>query len=501
MLEITSKSCQSVSTEINEKKSAFTIKSKYIHSLVGIAFMLGFPLLEPIEPITEIGMHVLAIFIGMVYLWSTVNSIWPSILGLLLMALSGYATMGEIAVGAFGTEIAVLMLLSMIFFGGIECAGCTQYMARWFVTRKIINGRPYMFLFIFFLGSYFLSGLTDPIASLFILWPIAVELLQEFGVKKEDKAYAITIFGVYLAATLGQPMFPFKGAALVCVGTFQTLSGIQVNYLSYVLVNLILSVMMLIIFLLLVRLVFRPDLSRFQNISVEQFTKNPLPPMNLQQKLFFWSIFAYIILLLAPSFLPETWLITEILNKMGVLGITFLFVILLMIIHVDGKQVLCFKTVATRCFSWDVYFLVVAALYGANAVSSDVTGIKAWLLQVLEPLLGSKPDIIFIALLLIFIATVTNFANNAGMVVILIPIVLAFAEQYPAIDVVAITMLITLLAFFAILTPAASPYAGMLHARKDLIHVRDILKMGFPFVVTGVALYTTVGYQIAKLFF
>jgi len=503
MSEITleSKNCQSVSTSVTEKKKYFTNRSKYIHSFVGIAFMFGFPLLNPIEPITEIGMHILAIFIGMVYLWSTVNSIWPSILGLLLMTISGFATMTEVAVGAFGTDIAVLMLLSMVFFGGVEYAGCTQYMARWFVTRKIIDGRPYIFLFIFFLGSYFLSGLTDPIASLFILWPIAVEFLQELGVKKDEKAYAVTIFGIYLAATLGQPMFPFKGAALVCVATFESLSGIQVNYLAYVLVNIILSVIMLAVFMLLVKFIFKPDLRGFQKINVEQFKKNPLPPMNLQQKLFFISIFAYIIFLLAPSILPRTWFITEMLSRMGVLGITFLFVILLMIIHVDGKPVLPFGTVAAKSISWDVYFLVVAALYGANAVSNDITGIKAWLLQVLEPLLGNKPDVIFIALLLFFIATVTNIANNAGMVVILIPIVLAFSEQYPAVEPVTLSMLITFLAFFSILTPAASPYAGMLHARRDLIHVSDILKMGFPFVIIGVVLYTTIGYQLAKLFF
>lgn len=258
---------------------------------------------------------------------------------------------------------------------------------------------------------------------------------------------------------------------------------------------------MLAVFMLLVKFIFKPDLRGFQKINVEQFKKNPLPPMNLQQKLFFISIFAYIIFLLAPSILPRTWFITEMLSRMGVLGITFLFVILLMLIHVDGKPVLPFGTVAAKSISWDVYFLVVAALYGANAVSNDITGIKAWLLQVLEPLLGNKPDVIFIALLLFFIATVTNIANNAGMVVILIPIVLAFSEQYPAVEPVTLSMLITFLAFFSILTPAASPYAGMLHARRDLIHVSDILKMGFPFVIIGVVLYTTIGYQLAKLFF
>lgn len=486
---------------LSEKKKVSPHVMKYIHSAIGIGFMVGFPMLPPIEPITEVGMHVLAIFVGMVYLWSTVNSIWPSILGLFLMAMSGFAPLSEVARGAFGADIVVLMLLSMIFFGGVEYAGCTQYMARWFVTRKIINGRPYAFLFIFFLASYFLSGLTDPIASLFILWPIAVELMQEFGVDRNQKVYGIAIFGVYLAATLGQPMFPFKGAALVCVGTFQAVTGIEVNYLAYVLLNLVLSLAVITVFMLLLKFVFKPDLSALKNINAEQFKKNPLPPMNMRQKLFFFSIFAYVILLLAPSFLPKTWAITNLLNSMGVLGITFMFVVVLMIIHVDGKPALPFGEVAVKNFSWDVYFLVVAALYGANAVSNDATGIKEWLLQVLQPLLGDRPEIIFIALLLVFIALVTNVANNAGMVVILIPIVMAFSSQYPAIEPVALMMLITYLAFFAILTPAASPYAGMMHARRDLIDFGAIIKMGTPIIVIGVVLCATVGYKLAALLF
>lgn len=63
--------------------------SHWVHVAIGLAFMFLFPLLPPAEPITEVGMHVLGAFIGMIYLWSAVESIWPSILGLTLIGLSG----------------------------------------------------------------------------------------------------------------------------------------------------------------------------------------------------------------------------------------------------------------------------------------------------------------------------------------------------------------------------------------------------------------------------
>lgn len=62
----------------------------WLHLAIGLGFMLVFPMLSPIEPITEVGMAVLGVFIGMVYLWSTLDSIWPSLMGLMLVALAGY---------------------------------------------------------------------------------------------------------------------------------------------------------------------------------------------------------------------------------------------------------------------------------------------------------------------------------------------------------------------------------------------------------------------------
>ncbi|AET69376.1 di-/tricarboxylate transporter [Desulfosporosinus orientis DSM 765] len=484
-----------------EKKNLKSNRSMYIHSAIGIGFMLGFPLLNPIEPITPVGMHIFAIFIGMVYLWSTVNGIWPSILGLLLIGVSGFAPLKSVALEAFGSDISVVIMLALVFFAGVEYAGCTEYLARWFLTRKIINGKPYVFLFVFFLASYFLSGLTEPIASLLILWPITVEFMNELGIDRKEKVFPITVFGVYFAATLAQPMFPFKGAALAIVGTFQKASGLTVNTLSFVLFNIILSLTMIIIFMLLLKFVYKPDMSKLKNISVEQFQKSPLPPMNLQQKILLLSLFAFIILLLAPSFLPKTWVIVALLKNIGTLGVTMFCVVVLMVLHVDGKPVLPFKAVAAKSFSWDVYFLVVAALYGANAVSNDVTGIKAWLIQVLQPLLGDKPILVFVGLLLIFSIITTNFANNAGMAIILIPVIMAFAKQYPSIGLVGLYMCITMIVFFALITPAASPYCGMMHARRDLIDVKDILKMGVPLLIIGLILYVLVGFPLAQILF
>ena len=72
----------------------------------------------------------------------------------------------------------------MILFAGVEYVGCTKYMARFFLSIKLLEGRPYVFLFIFLLCAYVISGLTNPMAAMLILWPIAIEICGNFDYKK-----------------------------------------------------------------------------------------------------------------------------------------------------------------------------------------------------------------------------------------------------------------------------------------------------------------------------
>lgn len=482
----------------------------WVHAIIGLAFMIGFPQLGPFEPITETGMWVAGILIGMVYLWSTLDSIWPSILGLVLFSLysgflgeevTGYAALKAVFLNAIGSDTVITVMLGMVLFGAVEHVGCTKYLARFFLTRKIITGRPYVFLFIVFFCSYFISGFTIAIASLLILWPLMFESMAEFGIARKDKIYWASIFGIYLAATLGQPMFPFKGAALVVTGAFTNATSIAVNYPAYIALNVIMSTLLLVLFVLFVKFVLRPDVSKMKNVSPEQFNKEPLPPMNIQQKAMLAACVAFIVLLLAPSFMPKTWGLTAILNAYGTNGILAMCIVVLMVLRFEGQPMLNFKEVAKRSMSWDIIFLVAAAVYVCNAVATEQTGLKDFIVQVLTPLLGNKPDFVFVGILLLFSLITTNFANNAGMATIIIPIALAFQDMYPNVPMMAVCMSIGMMVFVALVTPAASPYCAMLHAMKDKISFKEIETCALPMCLIAWLAYTFIGYPLSMLLF
>lgn len=492
------------------KETKVTVKWTYwLFLAIGLGFMLVFPRLNPIGTITPIGMTVLGVFIGMVFLWSTMDSIWPSVLGLLLVALGGYlgedfqgyAAVKEVFLQAIGSETVLVCLFGMILFGGVSYVGGTKYMARFFMSRKVLEGRPYIFMFLVLLCSFVLGGLTQPMASMLILWPLVIEICEKTGYKKGDKVFYILVCGIYLASTLGQPMLPFKGAPYIIVSAFQKVTGLTVNFGSYIVYNWVMSIILLVLFLVYVRFVVRPDVSGLRDITVEDLTREKLEPMNFQQKAFFVMLALICILLVAPAFLPKTFPGVALINKAGNIGVFVTTMVIMMIIPFKGKPLLPFKAIAQKNVSWDIIFLVAAAIYVCNCMTADVTGIKPFLVNLLQPMLGGKPDLVFVFLLLAFAIITTNFANNAGMAVVLMPVILAFSDQYPGVNLTALGMTITMMVFVALLTPAASPYCGMLHARKDLVSYKEIMSLFLPMFVIGLLVYASVGYAIACVLF
>jgi len=215
--------------------------------------MFGFGMLDPFGPVTVVGMKVLGVFIGVIYLWSFVSILWPSLLGMIALGVSGYAPMPTVLLKSFGDTVPVLVLFAMILFGAIQHYGVTKYISRWFLTRKVINGRPVMFSFIFIYATYVLAALSANILpALLLMWSILYGVLENVGYKKGDKYTAIMVIGTMFGAISGQAAKPFTGSALAVVASFEKTSKIHIDYLPYILYGLIISSLSIIIFALLI---------------------------------------------------------------------------------------------------------------------------------------------------------------------------------------------------------------------------------------------------------
>ena len=483
----------------------------WLHVAIGLGIMVLFYFLPNPEPITPLGMDFVGIFLGMVYLWSTVEALWPSVLGLFLFGICGIggdAGSNGVWLNAVGFYAVLLTLFAMILFGAVDECGDTLYIAKWFLTRKVFSGRPFVFLAIFYACCFVLSTIVSPITGLIIMWPISLRLCEIMGITREDKIWPFFFVGMFLVMTLGQPFWPFMGAQLIPISAFASMTAgmaqngvipaaLTIPMMPYMCVNLIMTAIVMAVYLLALKFILRVDVSKMKSVDPQMVEETlPLPKMNGQQKAFLFMIPIYLICLLIPEFIKGN-PVSDFLNYAGPLGITAAFVAIFLIVRWEGKSLLDFKEVAYKQFNWGIFFMIAAAVYGATALSSDATGISSWLVQALTPILGGQPEMVFVALMFTVALIITNFANNAAMAVVLLPVVINFSNQI-GIDPTPVAMGVILMVFVAMLTPAASPHAGMMHGNKKIYSTGEILKIGFPMCLVTLVGYIFIGYPLAK---
>lgn len=117
------------------------IKASYVHFIIGFAIMLLFRFipLGVLPNVTEIGLQVIGIFIGTLYLWTTIEPTVASLVSIFMLAMSDFAPAGDVLANCFGNPTVVQMLFLMIFMGGLTNRKFTVYIARWIMTRKFME--------------------------------------------------------------------------------------------------------------------------------------------------------------------------------------------------------------------------------------------------------------------------------------------------------------------------------------------------------------------------
>ena len=197
----------------------------YIHCIIGILIMLVFRFISPFGPVTEVGVKVLGVFLGTMYLWTFVDTLWPSLFGVLMLGFTGFGSFNGLLSSTFGNPIVIMLFFVIMLTGAITEEGICEYISRWFITRRINNGRPWVFTAMLLLGVYLLSVLTAPSPTIFIFWPILYSLFAVIGYKEGDRYVTLMLISVVMAASFGFATTPFKGALPGLLGNYAKVTG------------------------------------------------------------------------------------------------------------------------------------------------------------------------------------------------------------------------------------------------------------------------------------
>ncbi|MGL6175190.1 MAG: SLC13 family permease [Cellulosilyticaceae bacterium] len=392
---------------------------------------------------------------------------------MILLGFSGFAPMNAVINTAFGDPLAVLIMYVFILTGAINEEGICDYVARWFVTRKVINGRPWVFTFMILIGVFILSTLTLTTATILLFLPILYSLFKLIGFKKEDKYVTVMLISVVMVALLSFASTPFKSILPGLIKSFEKVTGETIEYLPYMMNGIVISLVSIVLIIGYMKYIIKPDVSKLKEIHVDMFNKDPLPKMNSRQKILIAGLMVFVMWMLVPSLLSPGVLKTFLASSQN--AVPILIVVICCFIKLEDKPLLEFTKIFSKYMSWSVVLIVSSSSTLIGALTDESTGIIEFLEYILIPIFEGKSMMTFTILIMLICFVLTNLCNNMVVGMLFIPIIHIFTASLGESPLV-VGVLMLFVVCLAIITPAGSATAAILHGNKEWLKTKEIYK-------------------------
>lgn len=486
-----------MSTQTNARRGLTNLTPvKVIHILISLAIMFFFRFLPAPEPMTPLGIEVIGIFLGMLYGWLIANdSFWPSIMGLIFLGLSSYTTVPAVFTSGFGNNTVLLIFFFYAFTNIINAAGITDYIARWMVSRKFVQGKPYRLTLMIFLAMCVLVIMVSATAATMVIFPIIKQISKVYDIKPGEKWPAITLAGTVFIGCTAYMLLPFKSLPAVIFSNYAELSGVEISIAPYIAIVIAMTATTILLVLAYMKFIAKPDVSKIANSTN---ALEELPKLTGNQKFILGFFVVIVLLMLFPSFVPKTFFLSKLLNDIGATGILAAGIAVYLMLQLkDGISPL---EMFSKGMGWSIIFILAAALSIAGAITAEETGITPWLVNIITPIVQGKSAIIFTAIICVLACVITNLANNVATAAMLTPIIYTIGLACGA-NTMALVICMMFGCNIGLATPPASSPSAIIHGDKEWIPGSSAVTYGIIFSVINLILILLVAFPMGNLMF
>lgn len=443
-----------------------TKKINIMHYFIAALLIFGFRFLPPFGEMTSYGMGVLGTFIGAVYGWSFIGMTWTSLMALVGLGL--VVGMPTMLASVFGNPAVAMMFGALPLMAVLSDLHVTEYLANKIFTNKLSLGRPWIAITILFLGAY-ASAFINPVLSILIFAVFIIELCKNCGIEPYTKLPTTLMMGLAYAIMLGQIFLPFLGTGLTFTAAYAGMFGMQMPYISYMLFIIPMGIVMTIVYILLMRLVLRVDVSPLAKMTADIMGASQ--KMNNDQKLALVFFIAYVIVMMLSSILPAGNILADSLSALSIFGISIVFAATMMTIsRTDGTPLLDYGKMAKN-FAWEPFLLTAYIMVTSSYLTSAEVGLNATISALIAPMTQLSP-FIFVVIVLLFATIITNVANNLILTIIIMPVMYNFAAIVDM-NATGLIMILFLSTQLALATPGASPITGIACAQSSIVMPAD----------------------------
>ena len=483
--------------------------SYYVKAVIGILIMVLFPLLPAPAPITTAGMAVLGQMIGLIFLWTFVDMMWPTFAAIVLFGLqalniypNSWQTAGIYEAGqqSFGNWIVLFALGCLILCVALEECGIIRRITMWFITRKAAKRNPWVFSFMLLLSTMLVGLFLDCVAAQFFMLGIAHEVFELMGFKKGDKWPKYMVVAMTFTIILSFAMTPIcHTASILFMGVYSGITGQTANILGYMMVGIPIGLIIWVLMLLWFRFIVKPDVSQFEQVDFSVLEEKRPGPMGGKEKLV--SIVCVLLLIswLLPGFLsflaPQSQLFL-VMDRLTATTPLFVVIVFLSIIRVDGTPVLELNK-ALKKLDWLSVVFLAGILMIATAAGEATTGIPDFIATYIAPMASGLSPFALAAIIAVISCVLTNVANNIPVGIILVNVSIPLA-QAAGVNPFLLVIAICVGANMAYTIPPAFVPVGIAYA-DEWCEGKAVLKNGLVMTAISCAILALLIYPLGTL--
>ena len=367
--------------------------------------------------ITQQGLTILALFVPTLYLWLAVApTTWVSILFLAAFAMTGIRTPAALWQQSVGSFTFTLVMAFMIFDHCLKETGVVRRLADWFITRKFTQGRPYLFLAMFFASNLIIGIFMQNLALAIIFVALTKRICDSIGVQKGDSLYTLMFVGVVWGNAVNHVASPIgKSIPNIVIGLAYTNFGIRISFAHWLIIGIPFLILMLVVTMVVVR-IFKPDVTALKNFDLENFRKD-VKPLGNRGKIALGALAVIFIIIMVPETLAVMGYrpaIVDFTIRMTITTWILLIVALLSFIRAKDKgssesqPVLIFKD-AVKEVDVGILLFIAALLFVGGPLGHADAGFVAWLGNIFGPVVEALPLILVFAILSLIALVLTQF--------------------------------------------------------------------------------------------
>lgn len=447
----------------------------YKHYIVALIMLLLIKLGVPAaNGLTDLGVNILALMAPVLYLWLTVGTDWVSLLAIAGVVITGAMTPTAAFAGSLGNSTIMIILSCVLLNSVLSHTGVVKWLATWFMTRKIVAGRPYMFMAIYLLGITLIGTVMNVTTLCVTFIALTVGICEEIGYKKGDPFYTAMFLGLFWMSNITNGASPISHSMpILMIGTAEK-AGISISFSQYLALGLPVIAVMYILCVLIICVLWKPEASLFVKYDVEaaKARREPLSKAGIIAIVVFVAVvLSWLLPDLLPNLLPAA--VRSTLKAWGVTIPTIIGMSLLCIIRVDDKPVGDFKAMVKTVPLSLLIFCGAVVVFGSIFSSQDA-GISVALNNILAPVTSKLSPFVLCAIAYFLCLFMTNFVSNSVSMMLFFSICIP-AIAGSAVSAAAVTITIAIVANFASLVPSAAVTAPLFFGDGHLT-VKNSLK-------------------------